>query len=107
MGQAGRSSSGSSAGRAFGIAQMVVQQVTPPEIFSDVMTALDSVIPNFVSELATSLTPFVGVIATGGGAAYAGVKGLKMSIKANRFEMHSERSFSIEEPEAAYPTVSW
>jgi hypothetical protein len=77
------------------------KSIVPSHASGEVSIALTHVMPNFMTELATSLIPFAGVAVTGGVAVYNGIKTAFSQYDLNQARMHQARSLCVDEPGAA------
>ena len=101
---AGQSAAGNSS-RAGQLAQDLVQSVVPPEILPEVLAQMTQVIPDFIKELAASITPFVGVIASGGAAVWNTKNALRGQWRIEWAQYHVTNSLSAHEPAAAFQAL--
>jgi len=79
-------------------AEQLCQTLIPPEYFKEVMAALVRQLPTFMSDLAVSVTPFVGVLSSGGGTAWKLFKSLREEKRVHDARIHHERNMCINEP---------
>lgn len=87
------------------IASRVLKEIIPAEVFSDVLAALASVMPEFMTKWAAAMMPFAGLIASGGGAVVSAASTLWSQYKLVDARMHAERTLSEDEPDAAMAAV--
>ncbi|QJR37078.1 hypothetical protein [Gemmatimonas groenlandica] len=90
---------GSSGGPS--MAEEIYRTVVPPEILADVTFEVTKLMPTFMKDLAASVTPWVGLITTGGGVVLSGVKALRGQWRAQWAEYHIEGSLARAEPSVA------
>jgi hypothetical protein len=82
-------------------ANWFLQNLIPPELFGEVTRVIVSEIPTFMKELTVSLTPFIGVIATGGATLVSACKTARDQYRVYEARVHRERSLAIAEPAKA------
>ena len=99
------SNSGNSA-KAAKLSKDLLNEIIPKEFLADVMAAISNIMPNFLTELAASCMPFVGVIFSGGSAVVAGCKAAQAVYKLDRAQMHAQRTLSTAEPAAAFEAIT-
>ncbi|WP_254512683.1 hypothetical protein [Anatilimnocola floriformis] len=92
---------GGAMGGGSGHASWFAQNLIPPEFFAEVMQVIMSELPTFMKDLAASLTPFVGVIASGGGALASACKTARDQYRMHEARVHKERSLAVDEPARA------
>jgi hypothetical protein len=83
------------------LAADLIRSVVPPDIMADVMLELPKVIPDFMRELAASLTPLVGLITTAGGAVWSAKNALRGQWRLEWARYHITGSLTSAEPAAA------
>ncbi|MEX2572545.1 MAG: hypothetical protein WD737_14690 [Gemmatimonadota bacterium] len=96
---------GSNSQRAGNIATDIFNTLVPSELRADVAAELAKIMPGFMTELAASLTPFVGVIVSGGSATLSGVRLARDEYRLYYAKLHKERSLSVETPEQAIKSM--
>ncbi|MEQ9400088.1 MAG: hypothetical protein RJQ04_13080 [Longimicrobiales bacterium] len=74
-------SSSENQSRANRLAKSIVDDMVPKHLATQVMKALNAILPNFMKELAASVTPVVGIMAAGGSTV---VSLFKVAIGARR-----------------------
>jgi hypothetical protein len=84
-----------------GAADWFVKSMVPVELYSEIVALIASSIPTFMKELAVAVTPYVGVIAAGGGALLDACKAARDGYRAHEANKHRERSLAIDEPARA------
>ena len=72
-----------------------------PQILGEVLLQITQVIPDFIKELAASITPFVGVIASGGAAVWNTKNALRGQWRIEWSQYHITGSLAGREPAAA------
>lgn len=82
-------------------AQEVFQSIVPAHSAGEVSMALAQVMPNFMTELTTSMIPFAGVAITGGVAAWNTVKTAFSQYDLSQARMHQSRNLCVGDPAAA------
>jgi hypothetical protein len=98
---AGGALRGAASGGGSGNASWFAQNLIPPEFFAEVMQVIMTEMPTFMKDLATSLTPFVGVIASGGGALASACKTARDQYRMHEAGVHRDRSLAVAEPARA------
>jgi hypothetical protein len=88
------------------LADDLYKDLVPPEILGDVTTAINGILPQFMQDLAASLTPFVGVIASGGGAVWSTTKAIRGKWRLEWSQHHAAHSLAGMEPAAAFGALS-
>jgi hypothetical protein len=88
-------------GGASSPAESFCRSLISPELVGDVMAFIARELPTFMKDLAVSLTPFVGVIASGAGTFANACKTVRDQYRLYEARVHQERSLSIDEPEKA------
>lgn len=88
------------------LAEELYRDLVPPEILGDVTSAINSLLPHFMQDLATSLTPFVGVIASGGGAVWSTTKAIRGKWRLEWSHHHAAHALAGMEPTAAFGALS-
>lgn len=86
-------------------AQELLAEIVPRDVYEPVMSELASIMPTFLAELTASMTPFVGLVTTGGGVVVKAVKASMQQYAISNSHMHMQRTFSADEPEAAFRAV--
>ncbi len=89
-----------------GAAEAFCRSLIPAELGAEVMAAVLREIPTFMKDLAASLTPFVGLLTSGGGAVAGACKTLRSQYRVVQIRIHQERSLSIDEPEKALAALT-
>ncbi|HWB64019.1 MAG TPA: hypothetical protein VG603_10945 [Chitinophagales bacterium] len=82
-------------------AERILAEITPPELLSEVKAGLEYVMPDFITHFAASLTPYLGIITSGGTTLYSGYKVLKAQWRVYDAGEHAQRTLSTGEPEKA------
>lgn len=83
---------GSGHSRAATWARDIISSIAPPSILGDVTHALESVLPDFITHLAAELTPLVGVISSGGSAAWGLFKTMVAANRVGDANVHAEKA---------------
>ena len=83
------------------MAEEIYRTVVPPDILADVTFELTKLMPTFMKDLAASVTPWLGLITTGGGVILAGAKSLRGQWRAEWTQYHIEGSLARAEPAIA------
>jgi hypothetical protein len=99
----GLGSSGS--GRAAEMAAALVREMVPAGLQLEVMGQLSILMPTFMTELAASCAPFVGVLTSGGGVMVSAVTALRAVYRAQDAQTHVQRSLSTGDPRAAFESL--
>ncbi|MCZ2723442.1 hypothetical protein O1D97_17955 [Marinomonas sp. 15G1-11] len=99
------SSSSGTAAKATKLSNDLIKIIVPADLMKDVLAAMMGIMPNFVTELVASCTPFVGVIFSGGTTVVSGCKLAQSAYEQNRAKMHAQRTLSIAEPAAAFAAL--
>lgn len=94
VGGGGRGSSAQSAA-------WLVSQIAPANIRAEVTRHLTEIMPDFMTQLAKSLTPFAGVIFTGGCALVAGCSAMRDEYRIGLAKDRSTRIMTAREPAEA------
>jgi len=94
-------SSSSNPGKARELANSLLSELAPHEHLEEIKLALEHVVPGFMQQLATSLTPWVGVISSGATSVVAGAKVLKAQWNIHETNVHLQRSLAVDDPEKA------
>ena len=89
-----------------GLARDLFDSVVPPEVAAEVGAELASILPDFMGELAASLTPFVGVIFSGGAAAWNAKNALRGQWRLESARQHISGSLASAEPAAALEALT-
>ncbi|NRF67686.1 hypothetical protein HLB44_11885 [Aquincola sp. S2] len=92
---------GGNTGQAMAIAEDLVRSVVSPENLQDVMRALASLMPAFMTQLAASLVPFLGVLTSAGGTAWAAKNALRSAWRVESAKDHVHGSLAQGNPAAA------
>jgi len=98
-------SSSGAKGKAVTLSRNLINEIVPTDIQQDVLTAIVKIMPNFLTELQVSCTPFVGVVFSGGSAVVSGCKLAQGVYKQSQAKMHVQRTLSTAEPEAAFAAL--
>lgn len=93
--------SGGGGGSAAEVVKSICKALIPEDIFAEAWSKLLAEVPGFVTEFATSITPFLGVIASGGSALWSGIKLAKGQYAIHSARDHLENSLSADEPRKA------
>lgn len=87
------------------VASQLIDAIVPTEIHPEVMQAVAQVIANYMAELVQAVTPFVGVI-TSGGATLWNLKSLiRAEYRTVTSRSHVERVLSVGNPQAAMKAI--
>ena len=97
---------GGGGGGGMALAKDLLESLVPSDILPDVTHALAGLMPAFMAELAASLTPFVGVIVSGGGAVWATKNSLRSLWRLDAAQQHILGSLSKAEPAAALAALT-
>ncbi len=87
------------------LAEDIFKAVVPPEILQDVSFEIAKLMPTFMKDLAVSVTPWVGLISTGGGVVFSGIKALRGQWRMEWTQYHIEGSLSRAEPAVALRSI--
>jgi hypothetical protein len=82
-------------------AETFCRTLIPVELVADVTALMARELPTFMKDLAVSLTPFLGVMASGAGTFVSACKTARDQYRLYEARVHQERSLSIAEPEKA------
>ncbi|WP_425618691.1 hypothetical protein NA78x_002403 [Anatilimnocola sp. NA78] len=82
-------------------ADFFVKSMVPAEYLLDVTTALASHLPTFMKELGVAMTPYLGVVAAGGGALLDACKLGRDTYRSYNTRKHMERSLAVDAPQKA------
>ncbi|MCB1889349.1 MAG: hypothetical protein KDH20_17210 [Rhodocyclaceae bacterium] len=96
---------GSGDGEARSMAQSLFNEVVPSDLASSVAEEVSRIMPGFMTELASSCAPFVGVGVSGAMAVRSAFKVAQNQYRLSQGQMHAQRTLSTEEPEAAMQAV--
>ncbi len=97
----GGGSVASSGGSAADVVKSICKALIPEDIFAEAWSKLLAEVPSFVTEFAASITPFIGVIASGGSALWSGIKLAQGQYRIHSAHDHLENSLSADEPKKA------
>lgn len=97
--------SGGGGGHAGQLASGLLDEVIPPAIRGEVLQALAAQMPSFMHELAASCAPFVGLGTSGAGVLIGAAKVARAEFRLEQARMHSARTLSAGEAEAALNAV--
>lgn len=75
--------------------------IIPADLYADVMAVIAKELPGFMTELAKSVTPFLGVITTGGGALKDAAMAARGAYRRSEAKTHLQFSLSSGEPRIA------
>jgi hypothetical protein len=92
---------GGGGGSAADVVKNICKALIPEDIFAEAWSKLLAEVPGFVTEFAASITPFLGVIATGGSAMWNGIKLARGQYRIHDARDHLENSLSADEPKKA------
>jgi hypothetical protein len=87
------------------IAERLLRDIIPPDIFRDVMAGLVEVLPSFMTEWAAACAPFAGVITSGAGVVGSAVITLRAAWRMREGTIHGERTLSVDEPDKAMQAI--
>ncbi len=88
-----------------GIAERLLKDIIPHDIFRDVMAGLVEVLPSFMAEWATACAPFAGVISSGASVVGSAVLSLRAAWRMREGTIHGQRTLSADEPESAMKAI--
>lgn len=80
------------------MAQELYNEMVPVDIRSTVTQGLLEVMPDFLEELAASVAPFAGVLATGFSTIKSAGKSIAAEVKLRGHSRHAERAFTLNDP---------
>jgi hypothetical protein len=96
---------GGGGAKAAALAQDLFNTLVPPGLRADVGLAMAKLVPTLMKDLAVAMTPFVGLIAAGGGAMASIALVLVDSYRIDQAKMHLARSMSTGTPEQAIESI--
>lgn len=82
-------------------AKWLFDKLTPECIRDQVASGVAELIPDFMSQLAKSVTPFLGLMLTGGGAIASSCKAIRGEYRVHKAKMRTERIMTAREPAEA------
>ncbi len=88
-----------------GMAERLLRDIIPQDIFRDVMAGLVDVLPGFMTEWATACAPFAGVISSGASVVGSTVLTLCAAWRMREGTIHGQRTLSVDEPDAAMRAI--
>jgi hypothetical protein len=97
--------SGSGSETASTIAAKILDAMIPADIQTEVMLALESVIPDFATKLAESVAPFVGVITAGAGTLWNLKNLIRAEYRAETSRTNTDRALNVGTPHAAMDAI--
>jgi hypothetical protein len=88
------------------MAQDLITTIVPPDFVTEVTAEVVKLIPTFMTELAASLTPFLGVITSAAGVLKSSYALIRDEYRVEQMRMHQERSLAVEDPARAMEAIT-